>query len=171
MPATLERTRSPGPPEGSVALLPATVADVPRTAPDLPPAQPDLAPPRSGATSSRYELLSRAAGYTWVAAMLYSFFVAASFAEDVPRPLWLELAGWTVLLGIFAGAMVLSTRPRAGWLVFAALGAVGVAAGIGCRAAHHHAAHWWISETALFAAAALCSLAAARVAPRRRPSR
>jgi hypothetical protein len=94
--------------------------------------------------------------------------VAPSYAADVPRPAWLDVLSVILLVGIVAALPLALRSARLGWLVYAALAGVGVAIGIGCRDAHHHAPGWWATEVGLFAAVAGLSLACAVAAPRRR---
>jgi hypothetical protein len=109
------------------------------------------------------------ARWAWALALGFCVLVAPAYAADVPRPAWLDIASVVLLGGLVAAAPAGIRNARVGWIAYGLLAGVGVAIGIGCRAAHHHAPGWWLTEASLWAVAAvLCGVCA--VALPRRPA-
>ena len=158
--------------------MPATLELLDRTQPTRPRAvlPPLVLPPYSPADEVEtrspriaYDTLARTARWAWAIAFGFAVLVAPAYAADVPRPAWLDVASVVLLVGIVAAVPAALRSARVGWIAYGLLAGVGVAVGIGCREAHHHAPGWWLTETALWAAAAgLCAVCAAAATRRSR---
>ena len=114
-----------------------------------------LLDPPAGRQPSRFARyhreLVRSLIWGWPAFIVFlSLFEPSS--TGIPHPAWVVAGSIAILAGLpillFAGALY----PSFGFVGSTALGALGVAIGISCRATAHHLGPWWIVETAGFAA-------------------
>ncbi len=107
----------------------------------------------------------------WIAAVVVLGAAPVPADEaDAPLVWWDALYLVGVVLAVVGIGALLSrfVRLPLSWSSSAVAGAFGIVLGIGCRASAHHLGHWWIAETAAFAAVAAVSVAGA--CRRRRPA-
>jgi hypothetical protein len=99
---------------------------------------------------ARLDRLALLIGWAWIAA-----FVAAGIWEPVstePTPLWVDALGTVFALGALASlGCLLTGRGTYATKLLTAMAPVGLALGATCGMDTHHAAAWWISETAIAA--------------------
>ena len=116
--------------------------------------------PRVRPESARFvsELIVRKLAIAWPVLLfaLIAFEPAPEPAAVVPW--WGELLSVTILMTVLAGIIGrFATGPRLPLGFFSVAGALGIAAGVACRAASHHLGAWWIVETALFGVLAVAA--------------
>lgn len=102
----------------------------------------------AGRRRRRLDKVALLLGWAWIAA-----FVAAGIWEPAPiepAPIWAEALGTVFSLGALGALVCLVTRRGvAAAKVLTALAPVGLVLGATCGMDSHHAAGWWISETAI----------------------
>ncbi|MDQ4019966.1 MAG: hypothetical protein M3188_09105 [Actinomycetota bacterium] len=121
----------------------------------------DIAPEDAGRSGAAwpYRELRAVVVWGWPAVLLTVALFAPAPAPGAAYAGWVVAASVALVLGPLVAGLVGIAAPFAGLALSAALGGLGVAVGIACRATAHHAGAWWGVETGLFAGLAAASLA------------
>jgi hypothetical protein len=130
------------------------------------PAGPSALPvPRRG--DAAYGVLARVLAWGWPSVLGAVLMLAPAPAPGATYAGWVVGASVALVLGpVVAGLLALNGLRTSALAASAALGGLGIAVGIACRATAHHTGAWWIAETAMFAALAALSIACLALRPR-----
>ncbi len=107
-----------------------------------------------------YDVLAKSVAWGWPAVLAAIFVLAPAPAPQQTYAGWVVGASIAILLGpIVAGLLALNGWTSSALSLSAALGGLGIAVGIACRATAHHSGSWWMAETTMFAALTALSVA------------
>jgi hypothetical protein len=107
--------------------------------------------------------------WAWPVLLIALLTVEPDPQPGAQAPVWAAVLGDAFLLTLLAGVIArFAAGPRLGLGLFSAVGLMGIAGGVACRATAHHAGSWWVVETAVFSALALAAFAGLALAQRAR---
>jgi hypothetical protein len=125
---------------------------------------PRVSPESAGFLS---DLIVRKLAIAWPVVLFALIAFEPAPAPGAVVPWWGELLSVGILMTVLAGIIGrFATGPRLPLGFLSVAGALGIAAGVSCRATSHHLGAWWIVETVVFSLLAVAAWAGLAFAQR-----